>query len=277
VQQASSSRLGFRGNEDLGGGLSAQFQIEHRFDPDTGAQSVPGVFWAGRSYVQLTSAGMGSVYLGREYVPAYWVAVKSDPFGQDGVGQVGSVYGFAGFSSTTNSGSNTRTSNTVGFKSADFSGLTVQAATGLSETTQTGRNDGFNVEYKGGPFYAGLGYAKIKGGTIADSNRLVNASLQYDLGVANLIGFYAQSKTNFGRDTNKTWSLATTAPIAGGKLKAAYTIFDPAGGNNKQKKFGLGYDYPLSKRTNLYADLGVAKEDQRTRNTAYAFGVKHVF
>ena len=87
VQQSAGSRLGFRGNEDLGGGLSAQFQIEHRFSPDTGLPAQ--TFWGGRSYVQLTNAGAGSVYLGRDYSPAFWPAVKSDPFGWDGVGQIG--------------------------------------------------------------------------------------------------------------------------------------------------------------------------------------------
>ena len=77
VRQSNGSRLGFRGNEDLGGGLSAQFQIEHRFTPDDGAAANP--FWAGRSYVQLTSAAAGSVYLGREYDPAFWPA-SSDKY-----------------------------------------------------------------------------------------------------------------------------------------------------------------------------------------------------
>src|SRR5687768_14930528 len=83
IKQSSGSRLGFRGNEDLGGGLSAQFLIEHRFTPDNGAADA--TFWAGGSYVQLTSAAAGSVYLGRWYVPAFWVANKTDPFGWDGV------------------------------------------------------------------------------------------------------------------------------------------------------------------------------------------------
>ena len=96
MQQSTTSRLGFRGNEDLGGGLSAQFQIEHRFNPDTGAQNQTP-FWNGRSYVQLTSASAGAVYLGREYTPAFWVQLKSDPFGNDGVGQTGVGINWAGY------------------------------------------------------------------------------------------------------------------------------------------------------------------------------------
>src|SRR5215216_6277537 len=72
VAQSNSSRLGFRGNEDLGGGLSAQFQIEHRFHPDDGQLDNQNVFWAARSYVQLSSASAGRIYLGREYTPAFW-------------------------------------------------------------------------------------------------------------------------------------------------------------------------------------------------------------
>ena len=81
--------------------------------------------------------------------------------------------------------------------------------------------------------------------------------------------------------------IGATAPVAGGLVKVAYAVQDPAGGNNKIKKLGLGYNYPLSRRTNLYADLGVAKQDGRntalpgnrgfSRNSAYQFGVKHLF
>jgi predicted porin len=63
------SRIVFRGNEDMGGGLSAQFFLDHRFAPDTGnigSSTTPStIFWSGNSWVQLTSAQAGSVYLGR--------------------------------------------------------------------------------------------------------------------------------------------------------------------------------------------------------------------
>ncbi len=290
LQQASSSRLGFRGTEDLGGGLSAQFQIEHRFLPDTGAQAAT-VFWHGRSFVQLTSASVGSVYLGREYDPTFWIAVKSDPFGWDGVGQIGSMQ-LAGYGNT-NGTSNVRTDNTIGFKSRSFGGLTLQLATGLSETTQRGRNDGLNVEYSGGPLYAGVGYARINGGANAagfvqqDDGDLINAAVHYDFGMAKLIGYYARAQTRAvaggALNENHMAMIGATAPVAGGLIKVAYAVQDPAGGNNQIKKFSLGYNYPLSKRTNLYADLGVSDQERGvlardpSRNSAYQFGVKHLF
>src|SRR5437763_16600902 len=59
------SRLGFKGEEDLGGGLKAQFYLEHRFDPQSGASSGGDTFWKGGSWVGLSSNEWGAVKLGR--------------------------------------------------------------------------------------------------------------------------------------------------------------------------------------------------------------------
>jgi len=305
-KQSNGSRLGFRGNEDLGGGLSAQFQIEHRFTPDDGAAANP--FWAGRSYVQLSSASAGRVYLGREYTPAFWPAVKSDPFGWDGVAQAGSTM-WAGFLSpanvstlttvnssgavvSANPSSGVRTSNTVGYKSPNISGLTANLAVALGEGV-VGRDAGFNIEYGAGPIYAALGYEKIsKAGaasTVAnDGNSLVNFAFHYDLGVVKPILYYARAKINAGTAvslTNKYWMLGALAPIGGGTLKAAYGRLQPDANtpastpwaNQNQSKLGLGYDYPLSKRTNVYGDVGMGRANNASNNTTWALGVKHTF
>jgi predicted porin len=57
----------------------------------------------------------------------------------------------------------------------------------------------------------------------------------------------------------------------------ALPSFDPEGAENLQRKLGAGYKLPLSKRTNLYADIGHGREDGKTNNTAYGFGIKHLF
>ena len=296
--QSNGSRLGFRGNEDLGGGLSAQFQIEHRFTPEDGNAATP--FWAGRSYVQLSSASAGRVYLGREYTPAFWPAVKSDPFGWDGVGQEGSKM-WAGFLTPTNiagavGSSGVRSSNTVGYKSPNWGGFTVNAAVALGEGV-VGRDNGLNAEYGAGPIYAAFGYEKITGAGLAPGinagNSLVNFAFHYDFGVVKPIFYYARAKINASAApslTNKFISIAALAPIGGGTLKAAYYRFTPddnAAANGRETKLGIGYDYPLSKRTNLYADAGIARKADNvtagvvtgtsTNSNVYAFGVKHTF
>lgn len=300
LQQSTASRLGFRGNEDLGGGLSAQFQIEHRFTPDDGAAG--SIFWGGRSYVQLTSAAAGSIYLGREYAPYFWLAAKSDPFGLDGVGQnTGYLYLLSGAHETGmgNNGLPTgnpagRHTNAVGYKTPNLGGLTANVAVGLGEgTLAAGRDTGFNVEYAAGPIYAGVGYGKKTGGNAAnDGNTLVNFALHYDFGVAKLIGYYGRSKTGVNSDaTNKFFLIGATAPLGPGLLKASFGNLsaEPVGAAEeiKIKKFAVGYNYNLSKRTNLYADFSTARDDldfaitsngaASKNSSAYAFGVRHTF
>lgn len=276
--QASTSRLGFRGTEDLGGGLSAQFQIEHRLNPDSGTQNSTNTFWNGRSFVQLTSKDLGAVYLGREYTPGWHVQVKSDPFGNDGVGQAGPVALWGNYQTPDASGNGTRSSNTVGYKSPKLmGGLTINAAVGLSESTGLGRVQGINAEYAQGPLYLGLSIEQVKNGS-ANKQGVTSFAAHYDLGMVKPIFYYAQGKTGTnGSVEASTWMLGATAPLAGGTVKFMYYDLDSDVNSNDRSKFGLGYNYPLSKRTNLYADFGQAKQTGRTNNSAYALGVKHVF
>ncbi len=286
VAQSKVSRLGFRGNEDLGSGLSAQFQIEHRFNPDTGAQNNAAAFWHGRSFVQLTSKDIGSVYLGREYSPQYFVAVKTDPFGQDGVGQFSSR-AYANFQSKGDNGA--RTNNTVGFRSASFGGLTLQGAVSAGEGA-TVRETGFNVEYAAGPLYAAFAYAKQDNGaagtatTSGDGSSLALVAVHYNLGVVKPVFQYSRSKLGVnGNLKNDFYLVGATAPIGPGVLKAGYGRYDPSGASNVQQKYALGYDYPLSKRTKVYADAAFSKQDGRINGVAYsnynvfALGLQHNF
>ena len=275
--QASTSRLGFRGNEDLGGGLSAQFQIEHRFNPDTGSVNSTNSFWNGRSYVQLTSKGAGSVYLGREYTPAYFVQIKSDPFGNDGVGQAGSTALWGNYQTPDTVGNGTRASNSIGYKTPNFGGFTASAAIGLSEASGLGRVQSFNAEYAAGPIYAGVGFEQVKDGS-NDGRGVTSLAFHYNFGVVKPILYYAQGKTDAGGNTEaKVYMIAATAPLGNGLLKAMYFDLDSDVDARDRSKFGLGYNYNLSKRTNLYFDIGQAKQTNLENNRAYALGVRHTF
>jgi predicted porin len=79
----NSSRLGFRGTEDLGGGLSAKFWLEAPMSNDDGN---PGALtFQRRSWVGL-AGGFGEIRLGREYTPSFWNLTVFDAFGTNGVG-----------------------------------------------------------------------------------------------------------------------------------------------------------------------------------------------
>ncbi len=289
----AGSRLGFRGNEDLGGGLSAQFLIEHRFSPDTGESNPASVFWAGGSYVQLTSKAAGSVYLGRWYSPIFWISLKTDPFGYGGISQVGSL-NLANYLNPSAVGPGLRTTNTVGYKTPNLSGFTANVAVGLGEGNATvGRDVGLNAEYTAGPIYAGVAYDKINAGTptfgaatgAVDGNSVVIVGGAYNLGFMRPMASYSKSKTRTGSivDSN-AFSLGLTAPVGPVVVKAQYTMRNtdraPLAGvpaDVKLKKLGVGVDYFLSKRTKIYLDYAQVKQTSLTNNSAFALGANHAF
>jgi predicted porin len=270
VRGASSSRLGVRVREDLGNGLQAGALLEHRLNADTGAQQNANVMWNGRSIVELGSSAAGTLYLGRDYLPAYWIADALDPFGGDTVGRTRDDYLLAAYRVD----GDVRSNNTVGYRSPVWGGFSAQLAVSAGEGVRTSpankRAVGGHLRYSAGPVYVGLGVDQVD-----SSNRLWVLGAAYDLGVVRPMVAYSTSKVaNLER---KAWSVGVTAPLGAGRLKAAYARLDPAGLNNMLAKFGLGYEHALSKRTALYADVGSAKREGLTRTTAFDLGVKHNF
>jgi len=118
----NSSRLGFRGTEDLGGGLAASFWLEAGLNNQngTGAATGGGLTFNRRSTVSLSGA-FGEVRLGRDYVPTFWNDTVFDPFGTNGVGSSlvsnangGTNAGIPSGGFTTN-GNYVRASNSIGY------------------------------------------------------------------------------------------------------------------------------------------------------------------
>src|SRR6478672_3432338 len=114
----NSSRLGFRGVEDLGGGMSASFWLEAGLNNDNGTGGVTntnnqaatstggGLVFNRRSTVSL-NGGFGEVRLGRDYTPQFWNLTIYDPFGTNGVGTN------QAFISSIGGPVNTRASNSI--------------------------------------------------------------------------------------------------------------------------------------------------------------------
>jgi predicted porin len=123
----NSSRLGFRGTEDLGGGLAASFWLEAGLNNDTGAGGGNAPFVSGgglnfnrRSTVSLSGA-FGEVRIGRDYTPTFWNDTVFDPFGTNGVGTnlISTANGFSSSGQLTNgftaNNQYIRASNSVGY------------------------------------------------------------------------------------------------------------------------------------------------------------------
>lgn len=271
VKAGNTSRLGFRGQEDLGGDVYARFQIEHRFAADTGAASNASVFWLGRSVVALGSKRLGEVYAGREYSAAYWVALNADPTYWSYVSQLGSPYTYANYTAVAASvePSNIRWANSVGYKSPELGGVSFELATALGEGTRK-RNESGNVQYKRGPLWLGAAFDRLD----AD-NHLAFIAGGWDFGAVYPTASYSRAKGGLNGDA-RSISVALRVPTGFGRVYASYGSLKPAT-NLDAQMLGAGAEYNLSKRSLLYANLGSAKRDGASRTSAFDLGFKHTF
>ena len=291
ISNGSGSRLGMRGSEDLGGGMAAIFNIETRFDADTGAAQSFNVlmpsgtttgnrFWGARSLVGL-KGGFGQLTLGREYTTAFLGSqLINDPWGWDTV--VSGTPG-AGLNAALTGGGIARVRNdsaaTYNFSMSGFSfGAQMAEATDTINRFQK-KPYNFSAGYAGGPFTANFGYEKT-GQVGAAAAQWTTVGGSFNMGVAKLGASFGTGKT-VANAKNQSLMVTATAALGQGELRASVgqLTTDPAGAVGKSdlaKGFGLGYHYALSKRTTLYTDY-VRNTAVATQKTGYDFGIKHNF
>jgi len=220
----NSSRLGFRGTEDLGGGLAASFWLEAPISNDDGQQGV--ATFARRSTVSL-SGGFGEVRLGRDYTPTFWNDTVFDPFGTNGVGTnlvstANTAFGAFGTPAAstgafTNVGTSNyvRASNSIGYflppnlggfygqvmyafsEKTKFSPGTATPAT--ANTARQGRYIGGRFGYANGPLDVAASYGsstvgdQYYVGTTTKVNTF-NLGASYDFGPVKLFGEVSKAK-----------------------------------------------------------------------------------
>ena len=262
----NSSRLGFRGTEDLGGGLNASFWLEAGVNNDngsgantntnnqaTGATGGGGLTFNRRSTVSLAGA-VGEVRLGRDYTPQFWNQTVFDPFGTNGVGTTQTLN--SGLGGTTA----VRASNSIGYFLPKMGGIYGQAQLYMGENLKNGaatEKDGsgaaVRVGYAAGPINAAIAFSETK--FAAGNLKSTNIGASYDLGVAKLSGLYTQDRNSITAD-GKGYLLGVNAPMGAGEIRAAYSTYKINSVNDpKSNKLALGYVHNMSKRTALYTTV----------------------
>jgi predicted porin len=263
----TGSRWGMRGSEDLGGGLKAVFNLENRFNLDTGTGASG---FLGNAYIGLTG-GFGTVHVGHSY--------NAYDYTQDL-----SVFENAldsSFTADFNEGNSTRSDNMIKYVSPTFSGFTAVASTGLAEGAVGGKNqNGLSLGYAAGPL------AVRVGGQSAANGDAVGVSAGYDLGVASVSGGYNQlSAPNNGNDS-MGYTMGVTVPMGAFKFSAGFAIGEVetnAGAKvSDHTRLGLAASYSLSKRTTAYVGYRDSKDEnaagvKTAGSRLYAVGVRHDF
>lgn len=262
----NSSRLGFRGTEDLGGGMSASFWLEAALNNDdgTGAATGGGLNFQRRSTVSL-AGNWGELRIGRDYTPSFWNLTVFDPFGTNGVGTTVTLQ------SAFTGGNTVRASNSIGyFAPRNLGGFYGQVQYGENELPNTttpsaaidnGRYMGFRVGYAAGPFNVALGVGRtdmfIAPGVDDDITQM-NLGGQWDFGVAKLMGQFVKDDVN-GVDA-KGWLIGGLVPMGAGEIRASYSQYKwDLVGDPRVRKLALGYVHNLSKRTAVYATVARAR------------------
>jgi len=295
----SASRLGFKGTEDLGGGLSAVFVLESGVKVDTGESDVAGSIANRQSYVGLKSTTAGALTLGRQYTPYYNTLVQvADPFAGGLAGTAKNLFPAAGV--------NTRNSNAVVYNTANnLNGFSAEGSYSLGEQAKdnsASRQLGLAVGYANGPLTARAAFNSRNNDTTTpavNTNMGHNALLavNYDFAVAKAFFAYGQDKGVFGSvlpskqvDTNE-FLVGATAPVGpAGTVIASFTRKnDKLAANQDADQWAIGYTHALSKRTSTYVAYAKIKNkngalytvgnntEVGTGDKAFNIGVKHSF
>ena len=266
VLQNNSSRIGFKGQEDLGGGLKAGFQLEHGYNVDTGLPT--GAFWGRQSEVNLSSNVAGMLRLGTFTSEAYFATADYISMHNHDTGTSSdALYAYLG-----------RNANKVAYRSPSIAGATVEVGMSLREEKRT-LNHTYDLaaNWQGGPLHLGFGYEK--NGT---ANQFAVRGL-YDMG-AFTFGAYVQRDKNGYASGNRT----------NVRLSAMYTLgtsefhvnLGRAGkysnvSDSDATQATLGYNYNLSKRTKVYTFYTKLNDSSAKVYggdfSSFALGLRHNF
>jgi len=298
----NSSRLGFRGVEDLGGGMKASFWLEAGVNNDDGTGSASsalnqaqtaanvgtqGLTFNRRSTVSLEGS-MGEIRLGRDYTPQFWSETVYDPFGTNGVGTT-LTFGKGGLTGV-------RASNSIAYLSPSMSGVKLWVQTYMGENAdpqpagstvgKAGNGNAYRITFDQGAFSAAYAGSKTTSSTTV-TNDTSNIAASYDLGVAKLMAQSNTTKITNAADI-KSNLIGALVPMAGGTFRISQSQTDQAG--KKAKQMAVGFVNPMSKRTDLYATyarvansggsttaLNGSVTSANAASTGYEFGVKHSF
>ncbi|MDE2430334.1 MAG: porin [Burkholderiales bacterium] len=273
--EQSGSRLGFKGSEDLGGGLKAIFDLEMGILADSGA-SQGGLTFGRQSWLGL-AGDFGTVKMGRQYTPQFYFFDSVDPF------DLGMTSGHAGASTSTGgvfgflSASAWRVNNSISYQSKDMSGFSAMGLYGFGEVagnTSASRSAGFSAQYAAGPVYVGGVYYK-QNDAAGNGTKSVLVGGTYDFGVAKAAAGYSKDTSDNNSVDQKGFMLGVTVPVspADAFLATAARLTNnlPADGN-KSTQLAVGFTHSMSKRTNIYTSFSRVTNDANVNGGGLAAG-----
>ncbi|TCT03794.1 porin [Paralcaligenes ureilyticus] len=316
----SGSRWGLKGSEDLGNGLRAVFQLESGFDSTNGKSAQGGRLFGRQATIGLASDAWGQLDFGRQTNIASKYMAFADPFAAGwGQANYGTSFTSANTVRLDNM-IMYQTPNFSGFQfgvgysfNVDGSQLPKLSSStpGFDGSDRNVRDITVGLRYTNGPIGLGAAYDRLNRSNNPDGEpnnvsawmiagaydfEVVKASLAFGQtrngffapqGVINPTGVTSFPSFGFVNGLKfNSYLVGLTAPVGNGLVMASWQMADPhssddsIGDRAKQQSFSLGYQYSLSKRTNVYATASYMKNayfQSDLKSTAAMVGIRHQF
>lgn len=294
----STSYWGLKGSEDLGNNYKAIFTLEGFFQPNNGQYgSFPGdAFYSRNAYVGIESP-YGTVTAGRLTTSMFISTLLFNPFKDSFEFSPIVVQGYLGLGTfptyRTDQGviGDTSWSNAVAYSTPSFNGLSATAMYGLGDTTQNGAKKwSAQVLYFHGPFAATAVYQyasfNFSPGDLSSlipgmkNQSVAQIGVSYDM---KFVKFYGQYMYTYNGEQATSWHVNTaqggvSIPAGPGQIMASYAYARDAGGYDlTNQTASIGYDYPLSKRTDVYAAYLYDHFTSQSSGNTYGVGIRSKF
>ena len=301
--QLNSNRLGFKGVEDLGGGMQAGFWLEAGMNNASGQAGggsgnvTPGDATSAQLFNRRSTASLmgkfGEVRLGRDYDPSFWNTVFFDVNGANGLGQGLNIISSLGSGAT----SIARTNNSIAyFLPGGIGGVYGQFQVAAPEGAPGNKYKGGRVGFASGPVDVAVALGVT--GTVGGDFKMANIGASYDFGVVKLLGLV--NRNTFGAQKQIVYEISASVPLGQGEFRASLGKSNQSGTTaagvsidaNDSKLASVEYIYNLSKRTALYTTYGRIQNSGTAAfsvlpgslgsaagatSSGYNFGVRHSF
>lgn len=281
-----TSRIGFRGVEDLGNGLKANFQFEQAVSLADG--SSPG--FQRQAWVGL-SGDFGAIRAGRQLTPSFDAVAAYELTGTANYSAVGLVFGYSGGS---------RDNALIKYISPSFGGLSVSVGYVFEDNYSIGGYEtkghyDIGLIYKNGPLAVAAAYNNARADTGWDSRSNVenaNIGAAYDFGGFKLAASYHYNDTLPGYAGGgvptvtpgvEGYSIGASLPLGAFSLAADVVYAEQRNGSADGVDVVVEAKYALSKRTFVYGvyyhadDDGPAYGSHFSDKNNYAIGIRHNF
>jgi len=246
---ASSSRLGFKAREDLGGGAVLTAILENGFSLDTGAANQNGALF-GRQALLCLSGKAGALSVGKQYTPFYkTLDTVADPF----------VTGMAGNAQNVFDGT-TRIGNTVEYITPRIGGFKADLQYGLGEAAGNSvknRYLGASGSYEQGPLTLELAHQRQDDALATAHSRNTMLVVRYVFGDITGHAAHARNRDAVGRESRDTLAGLTAQLDGTNKLFASLIEHpDQSAAQQHARQAAVGLSHQLSRRTDLYTAYG---------------------